>query len=161
MRRKCPFGVLSVSCVTTCHNLSQPFTFKSLVTKILFSAHERDDNCILTIFDPHFSNQPNHFSHSEDGSSTFVQNVEILPMHGAQTQNKTTISITLFYIFFVFVNRLYFQLFQSFFVPFVVKVCTGCYSDKFNLDRCQFFLLYFIRVKISLPHKRMGTASTL
>jgi hypothetical protein len=36
MRRNCPFGVLFVSCVTTCHNPSQlTITFKSLVTKIL------------------------------------------------------------------------------------------------------------------------------
>lgn len=36
MRQNCPFGVLFVSCVTTCHNPSQlTMTFKYLATKIL------------------------------------------------------------------------------------------------------------------------------
>ena len=119
-----------------CHNLSQSVKthhhLQIAGDQNSSSVHERDDNCILTIFSAHFSIQPNHFSHSEDESSTFVQKVDTLPLHGAQTQNKTTISITLFSVFFVFVNRLYFQLFQNFFIPFVVKVCTGGYSDKFQ-----------------------------
>jgi hypothetical protein len=102
---------------------------------------------MLAISDDHFSIQPNHFSHSEEGSSTFVQHVETLPLHSAQTQNKTTISIRLFSILFVFVNRLYFQHLQ--------------FLHSFCGQGVLAVIQRILRVQISLPHKRMGRARAL
>ena len=60
------------------------------------------------------------------------------------------------------VNWFYFQLFQNFFIPFVVKECVpSCSSEKFHLNWCQSFFIFFLWVQISLPYKRMGRAITL
>ena len=62
-------------------------------------------------------------------------------------------------IFLVSIKWFYYQLFQNFFIPFVVKKGVPCCpSEKLHLYWCQSGFFFFARVKILLPYSRMETS---
>ena len=63
---------------------------------------------------------------------------------------------------YILINCFYFQLFQNFFIPFVVKKCVPAVLLKnFTSTDVNRFLFLFLWVQISLPYKRMGRANTV
>ena len=77
------------------------------------------------------------------------------------------LSILLLFILVTFFSQfdLYLLSILSNFRKFLLLVKKRAYPtvllEKFRLDWCQSFLSLFLRVQISLPYKRMGTASAL